>query len=168
MSSELMIHQGTKRLTGRVNTLDGSGYTVVGLTFLNDGDDYTGSAERITLYLENDRLLEALLVFNKLAQDLAALLPGVGACCKCEPRRPDDQCPTHGFGAYELRRDEEADECSGSATCVDHPESEDTIPAESECGPACDTPTEAHCMDCACFEAGLQAGYETERRPLSY
>ena len=138
MSSELMIHQGAKRLTGRVNTLDGSEYTVVGLTFLNDGDDYTGSAERITLYLENDRLLEAVLVFRKLAQELAALLPDVDPSpCPCLPREPDDQCPRHGFGAYKSNH--------GYCSCG--------YPPSCECS-----------SDCPCYQAGTEA----ERRPLSY
>ncbi len=137
MSSELMIHQGAKRLTGRVTALAESGYTVVGLLF-RDAVPTAKNAERITLYIDDDKILEAVLVFQKLAQELAALLPDVEACCKCEPGSPDDQCPTHGFGAYKIKRGQREAECD--ADCAYDP-------------PAC-----------PCYQAGTEA----ERRPLSY
>ncbi|KKL46421.1 hypothetical protein LCGC14_2345720 [marine sediment metagenome] len=137
MSSELMIHQGAKRLTGRVNALKGSGYTVVGLHFY-DADQTAGADDRITIYINDNKVLEAVLVFHKIAQELAALLPDVEACCKCEPGSPDDQCPEHGFGAYKIKRGQREAECD--ADCAYDP-------------PAC-----------PCYQAGTEA----ERRPLSY
>jgi hypothetical protein len=108
---------------------------VVGLVF--HGEE-AGSAERVTIYIDDDKILEAVLVFQKLAQDLAALLPDVAACCKCEPGSPDDQCAEHGYGAYKIKQKQ-----ATSTYCDGGPES-----------------------DCPCWHEGHQAGIEAERRPL--
>ena len=55
------------------------------------------------MFVKDDRLLEMSLLVHKIAQDLAALLPDVDACCRCVPGTPDDQCAEHGFGAYKIR-----------------------------------------------------------------
>lgn len=97
MSSESSIYIGAMPIKGEVVTLNPELASTVVRIKVNDGD------HKLVLYIKDDRLLEACLLFHKIAQDLAALLPDVDACCRCVPGTPDDQCALHGYGAFKIK-----------------------------------------------------------------
>ena len=100
MSSEYSLHIHARPLVGRVVSL-GEGYGTT-VTLDSEVAEHT-NRERFTLFIKDDRLLEMSLLFHKIAQDLAALLPDVDACCRCVPGTPDDQCAEHGYGAFKIK-----------------------------------------------------------------
>ncbi len=137
MSSEYSIHLGDKPVKGEVVSLNPElSSTVVRVKVDN-------SNHKFVLYVKDGRLLEMSLLFHKIAQDLAALLPDVDVCCRCEPGTPDDQCAEHGFEAFKI---EQAKEGAEHDDCP-HSEMGFTTPCNNSC---------------PCY----QAGYEAERRPL--
>ena len=97
MSSEYSIRLGDSPIRGRVDRLDGLSCTVVKIRAGNLDDP---PEQSLALFMPDDRLLEPSLLFHEIAQDLAALLPDVDACCRCVPGTPDDQCAVHGFEAW--------------------------------------------------------------------
>ena len=96
MSSEFSIHLGDKPVKGKVYDLSPPSGIMVTVDVEAPGNAEAG----VRLFVPRDRLLEASLLFHKIAQDLAALLPDVDACCRCVPGTPDDQCAVHGFEAW--------------------------------------------------------------------
>lgn len=100
MSSEYSIHLGNRHIAGRVESLSPElSSTVVRLTVgdmsLGTGDPSTRAG--FILYVKNDRLLEASLLFHKIAQDLAALIPDVELCreqCEADAEAERQQEPT--------------------------------------------------------------------------
>lgn len=110
MSSESSIFLHDRLIRGQVTALEDTGTTTVALILLDaQGARYTND-ERFILFIPDDRRLEASLLFHKIAQDLAALLPDVDACCHCIPGLPDAKCAEHGAEAYKIN-EEAGDEC---------------------------------------------------------
>lgn len=113
MSSEYSIHLHDKPIEGQVSDLGPQSGIMVTVSVAAP----TNAAAGVRLFLDKDRLLEASLLFHKLAQDLAALLPDVDACCRCVPGTPDDQCAEHGFGAFKIKRAASPDASDDPARC---------------------------------------------------
>ncbi len=76
MSSEYSIHLGDKPIEGKVYDLGGTFPAIMVTVEVEAPFGSTADAE-IKLFISRDRLLEASLLFHKIAQDLAALLPNV-------------------------------------------------------------------------------------------
>ncbi len=134
MSSEYSIHLGDKPIKAQVGALSPSRIMIeLEVRSLHDVDT------QLRLFLTSDRLLEASLLFQKIAQDLAALIPDVDACCRCVPGTPDDQCAEHGFKAFQIKAAASCPLCGQSSLggwahpeCIAREEyrPEDTIPRE--------------------------------------
>ncbi len=97
MSSEYSIHLGDKPIKGRVYDLgEQSGIMVtVDLEALGNAD------AGVRLFVDRDRLLEASLLFSKIAQDLVALLPEPEADWPTHQHGPDDmEASQHGPNSH--------------------------------------------------------------------
>ena len=109
MSAESTIFLHDRLIRGQVTDLEGTGSTTIALITIDGQGARHTNDERFTLFVPDDRRLEVARLFHKIAQDLAALLPDVDACCRCVPGTPDDQCAEHGYGAHKIKR--AASEC---------------------------------------------------------
>ena len=80
MSSESNIHLSNRPLEARVDALgEAYGYTIALISEAPEPADRM----RFTLFVKDDRLLEMSLLFHKIAQDLAALIPDkAGPSCE--------------------------------------------------------------------------------------
>ncbi len=133
MSSEYSIHLEDKPIEGRVYDL-GSQSGIMA-TVEVEAQSNSGAAHR--LFIPRDRLLEASLLFHKIAQDLAALLPDVDACCRCVPGTPDDQCAEHGYGADKIKQ------AAGVCPLCDEPAEGGLVHQECVCREQCRADAEA-------------------------
>ncbi len=75
MSSESSISLHDSLIRGQVTDLEGTGATTVALILLDAWGARHTNDQRFTLFIPDDRLLEMSLLFHKIAQDLAALIP---------------------------------------------------------------------------------------------
>ena len=106
MSSEYSMHLSNRSLEGRVVDLGESyGHTIALISEATE----PANRERFTLFIKDDRLLEMSLLFHKIAQDLAALLPDVDACCRCEQCRADAEAERQREPTDTIPREEAAE-----------------------------------------------------------